>query len=145
MTTAQHLAVIERLRARAFPARRGPSDVGTSGPGYHLAELARGGGLGDDDGTRRADEADQFDAEHAALAEILTLRFGEPWYMSTWSVQVRGGEGEEIPEPWRELSGGPRFLYLWRVEDRWLAVGLAEADEERPFRLLAVVTATDPP
>ncbi|QXE38019.1 hypothetical protein KQY30_31100 [Streptomyces sp. GMY02] len=146
MTTAQRLAVIELLRAREFPAARGRSEVGTSGPGYHLAELAHGDGfLGDDDGARRIEEAEQLGAEHTALTEILTARYGEPDHLSLWSLRIRGGEGEEIPEPWRELSDGPRFLHLWRIEGRWLAVGLAGEDGEQPLRLMAAVTETDPP
>lgn len=145
MTTAQHLAVIELLRVRAFPAERGPSEVGTSGPGYHLAELARSDGLQDDEAARRGEDADQYGAEHTALTEILTVRFGEPQHVSLWSVQVRGSEGEEIPEPWRELSNGPRYLHLWRIEGRWLAVGAVQEGEEEPFRLIAAVTETDPP
>ncbi|MFF1421639.1 hypothetical protein [Streptomyces sp. NPDC058280] len=162
MTTAQHLAVIELLRVRAFPAERGPSEVGTSGPGYHLAELPRSDGFrydgfrsdgGDEDVARRIEDADQCAAEHTALTEILSARFGEPQYISLWSVHVRGGEGEEIPEPWRELSEGLRYLHLWRIEGRWLAVGMAgegegegdgESGERRP-RLVAAVTETDPP
>lgn len=139
MTTAQQLAVIELLRARAFPAERGFTEVGMSGPGYHLAELFRGDGTAD---------ADQHGAEYTALTGILTARFGEPQYVSLWSVRTRVVEGEEIPEPWRELSGGPEYLHLWRSERRWLAVGAAGDagdDEEQPFRIVVAVTEIDPP
>ncbi|MFF3751941.1 hypothetical protein ACFYYH_16025 [Streptomyces sp. NPDC002018] len=145
MSTAQRLAVIELLRARPFPAEPGPSEVGASGPGYHLAELARSEGFWDDDGTRRVEDADQYGAEHTALTELLTGRYGEPHRLSLWSLQVRAGEGEEIPQPWRELSDGLRFLHLWRTGGRWIALGLTEDEGEQPFRLIAAVTETDPP
>ncbi|MDX3853552.1 hypothetical protein [Streptomyces sp. AK02-01A] len=65
--------------------------------------------------------------------------------IETPSVLIRGGEGEEIPEPWRELSSGVRWLRLWRTGDRWLAVGLAGGTGDQRFRLVAAVTETDPP
>ncbi|MFE2031693.1 hypothetical protein ACFXBB_00245 [Streptomyces scopuliridis] len=148
MTTAQQLAVIELLRVRAFPAERGPTELGRSGPGYHLAELFRGDGTAD---------AGQHGAEHTALTGILTARFGEPHHISLWSVRTRVGAGEEIPAPWRELSDGFEYLHLWRWEGRWLALGAAgeagpdgEAGRdgeagERPFRIVVAVTETDPP
>ncbi|MFJ9212882.1 hypothetical protein [Streptomyces sp. NPDC102264] len=148
MTTAQQLAVIELLRVRAFPAERGPTEVGSSGPGYHLADLFRGDGVAD---------ADQHGAEHTALTGILTARFGEPYYISLWSVRTRVSEGEEIPDPWCELSGAFACLHLWRWEGRWLALGAAGEEEaaeeagadgeagERPFRIVVAVTETDPP
>ena len=37
---AQHLATIDLLRARPFPAQRGRQAAVVRGPGYHLAELA---------------------------------------------------------------------------------------------------------
>ncbi|MEV7426463.1 hypothetical protein [Streptomyces sp. NPDC091212] len=141
MTTAQHLAAIELLRAAAFPAVRGPTGPGTGGPGWALVELAGGA------------DTEQCGAEHTALVDLLTVRLGEPDVLSLWSLQARVTGGEEIPEPWRELSSGPRWLHLWRIGGRWLAVGLAdgagigsaEGADGPGCRLLAAVTETDPP
>lgn len=145
MSTARHVATIDLLCARSFPAERAGSETGTSGPGYHLAELARGEGFWDDDGTRRAQEAEQYEAECAALASVLEARWGEPQLVSLWSIHVRATEGEEIPEPWPELSAGVAYVHLWRTGDRWVALGVSHQGEEHPFQLLAAVTETDPP
>jgi hypothetical protein len=145
MTTAQHLAVIELLRTRNFPADSGPSEAGRSGPGYHLAELCHGSDPWDDDGSGRPQDHEQCEAECAALELVLTARFGEPQHVGLWSVLVRGGEGEHLPEPWRELSAVCRSVLLWRTGGRLLVLGVAERDGEQPVRLLAAVTETDPP
>jgi len=34
---------------------------------------------------------------------------------------------------------------LWRVDARWIGLGVARWGEEPPFQLLAVVTEVDPP
>jgi hypothetical protein len=141
MSTAQHLATIELLRSRSFPRQRGPSDVGTSGPGYHLAELSAGEAPAGDD--QQGD--DQQAAEHEALAALLTARYGEPRQVGLLGARVRLERGEEIPAPWYELSVGPGYVQLWRIQGRWLALALAEGNGEYPSRLLAAVTETDPP
>lgn len=145
MSTARHLTTIDLLCARPFPAERAGSEVGTSGPGYHLAELASSESFWEDDGSRRAQEAEQYDAECAALASVLAARWGEPQPISLWSTRVRGAEGEEIPEPWRALSDGVGLAHLWRIGDRWVVVGVSSQGEEHPFQLLAAVTEIDPP
>ncbi|CAM5641644.1 hypothetical protein SALBM135S_06415 [Streptomyces alboniger] len=53
--------------------------------------------------------------------------------------------GEDIPEPWAQLSSSVPDLHLWRVDSRWIALGVAQWDKELPFQLLVVVTETDPP
>lgn len=145
MTTAQHLATIDLLRSREFPLLRGRSDVGTSGPGYHLAELSTSEEFWEDDGTGRAEAEDQYAAECAALAQALSARWGQPQVFGLWSLLVRGTAGEEIPEPWNQLSGTLDHLHLWRVEERWLALGVAQWGRELPFQLVAAVTEIDPP
>ncbi|WP_455359542.1 hypothetical protein [Streptomyces sp. SYSU K21746] len=145
MTTAPHLATIDLLRTREFPSTRGRSDVGSSGPGYHLAELSTSEEFWEDDGTGRAAAEDQYAAECAALAQVLSVRWGEPQVFSLWSLLVRGTEGEQIPEPWDQLSGTVAHVHLWRVEERWLALGVAQWDRELPFQLIAAITAVDPP
>ncbi|MFG3499001.1 hypothetical protein [Streptomyces sp. NPDC047928] len=145
MTTARHLATIEVLRSRPFPAQRGRSDVGDSGPGYHVAELSTSEDFWEDDGTRRELVEDQYEAERDALALLLTGRWGEPQVFSLWSLLRRGLDGEDIPEPWGSLSNSVPDVHLWRAEDRWIAVGVSQWDKELPFQLLAAVTTTDPP
>ncbi|GAA3368686.1 hypothetical protein GCM10020367_08030 [Streptomyces sannanensis] len=135
MATAAYLATIARLRARPFPAGRG----------YHLAELSTSEDFWEDDGTRRREAEEQYEAECEALAAALAERWGEPQMFSLWSVFVRGMEGEEIPEPWAGLSNSVPHLYLWRVGPHWIALGVSQWDKELPFQLLAAITETNPP
>jgi hypothetical protein len=139
MTAARHLEIIDLLRARGFPAERGPSDVGTEGPGFHIAELNGHFGDGADPDADQEAEAEQRLAEHEGLLRGLTQRWGEPDLFSLASTRLRVERGEEVPDPWRRLSEQMGWLHLWRIEDRWIAVGLSE------FQLLAVVTEIDPP
>ncbi|MCX4587440.1 hypothetical protein [Streptomyces sp. NBC_01481] len=138
MTTAQHLDTIDLLRSREFPAEPGPSDVGSEGPGFHIAELNGqfGDGADDDEGGDAA--ADQRAEEHGALLNVLERRWGEPDLFSLASTRLRVERDEEVPDPWRRLSEQMEWLHLWRNEDRWIAVGLSR------FQLLAVVTEIDP-
>lgn len=53
--------------------------------------------------------------------------------------------GESIPEPWSTLSSHTPDLRLWRVDGRWIGLGVSQWDKELPFQLLAVVTTIDPP
>lgn len=145
MTTARHLATIDLLRSRPFPGQRGRSDAGDSGPGYHVAELSTSEDFWEDDGTRRELVEEQYEAERDALAVVLGARWGEPHIFSLWSLQERGMEGEEIPEPWSVLAASVPDVHLWRAEERWIALGVSQWDKELPFQLLAVVTEVDPP
>ncbi|NUJ99920.1 hypothetical protein HRW23_06545 [Streptomyces lunaelactis] len=140
MTTARHLDMIDLLRSREFPAEPGPADVGTAGPGFHIAEL--NGHFGEcadadegDEGTKAAQRA----AEHEALLRVLTKRWGEADVLSLFSTSLRAAADEPIPEPWLRLSATVPDVSLWRIEDRWIAVGASEV------QLLVVVTEVDPP
>ncbi|MGW0908971.1 hypothetical protein [Streptomyces sp. NPDC002853] len=180
MSTAEHLAAIDLLRSREFPAERGRSPSGVGGPGYHIAELLTSGDFWDDDGTEWEATSDQYDAERDALTVLLAERWGAPQIFSLASVFERAqgdayggeddwddwgedggggtgdsgtgdgeaegeGEGEDIPEPWGSLSSSVPDLHLWRVDGRWIALGVSQWDKELPFQLLAVVTEIDPP
>ena len=148
MDIAEYLAVIDRLRAREFPAERGRSDLVVGGPGYFLAELEASHGLRLDCAERRAGAADDFHALKEALSQALDARMGErqePWGMLT--LRVRRARGEAIPEPWSDLSLHTDELNLWGPDDtgRWLAIGVADRDRADEIHLLAVVTDMDPP
>lgn len=146
MTNARHLAAIDLLRERDFPAQRGSSGGVTSGPGYHLAELSTSEDFWEDgDGTRRTTVGDQYEAECESLALLLSTRWGEAQVFSLWSVMVRGMEGETIPEPWDEMSNSVPYVHVWRAEGRWIAIGVSQWDRELPFQLLAAITDVDPP
>jgi hypothetical protein len=142
---AQHLATIDLLRARAFPAQRGGEPRVVSGPGYHLAELATSEGFLADDGTGRLVAEEQYEAECGALSVLLARRWGEPQLVSLYGALIRSAEGEEIPEPWQQLSAGIPYVELWRAEGRWIAVGVSQQGPGLPFQLIAAVTVNDPP
>ncbi|OEJ97272.1 hypothetical protein [Streptomyces thermolilacinus] len=143
-TDRHHLETVDLLRARPFPRQRGRSDVGESGPGYHIAELATSEDFWEDRG-RTEEVEEQYEAERDALGLLLAERWGEPQIFSLWSVFERGMNREEMPEPWGVLSSHVPDVHLWRADGRWIALGVSQWDRELPFQLLAVVTETDPP
>lgn len=145
MDIANCLAVIDQLCAREFPAEHGRTDVGTGGPGYLTAALETSGDFHEDDGTEREETEAQFEADRDALGERLAERWGPADAFGLAGVFLRTLAGEEIPEPWGTLASHVPDVQVWRAEDRWIALGVSQWDGELPFRLLAVVTSTDPP
>ncbi|MFF3291359.1 hypothetical protein [Streptomyces sp. NPDC003023] len=149
MTTARHLAAIDRLRDRAFPAQRERSRLGDSGPGYHLARLPTpADGVAATDraaGSAREAHREAYEAECEALVVALSRRWGEGQWFALWSVFIGSVCGEEIPQPWDELSHCVEDLRIWRAEGHWIAVGVSRSEGEDEFRLIAVVTEVDPP
>ena len=143
MNIAQHLALIDELCHRPFPAEHGPSDVGVSGPGHHVAVLEA---ATDDDPATRAVTIDQYEKDRDALCELLASRWGDTPPYNLQTVLLRT-EREKIPGPWAELSARAGVAHLWEVEGtgRWVAVAVADRDASREVQLLAVVTETDPP
>ncbi|MFG2602050.1 hypothetical protein ACGFT2_00565 [Streptomyces sp. NPDC048514] len=145
MDIADHLAVIDRLCARGFPAEHGRTDVGSGGPGYLIAAL-QSGDHPEADGAGREEAEAQYEAERDALVERLTERWGPPRYFSLYSVLERTVGGEQGAEPWAGLSGHVPDVHLWRAPEteRWVALGVSRWGEEVPLQLLAVITETDP-
>ncbi|MFG2232817.1 hypothetical protein ACGFNX_22880 [Streptomyces sp. NPDC048723] len=145
MTTAEHLDTIDRLRASEFPPEPVRTGGNSSGPGFHLVQLGRTRGFWDDDGSGRIEAADQIGAEYGALAQAATDRWGEPQVFSLGTLRDRGFTGEEIPQPWDELSSSTDHVHLWRVGAHWLVVYVAQWAGEDPYQLMAGVTVIDPP
>lgn len=160
MSSADHIAAIDLLRAREFPAAPGRSELGHGGPGYHVAELLTQDQLWDDDGTAHEETEEWYEAERDALTVLLTKRWGEPQRFSLASVLLRviaqeergaegaegmGGVAEPVPDPWATLSESVPDLHLWRTEDHWIALGVARWGARRALQLVAVVTEVDPP
>jgi hypothetical protein len=143
MSIAQHIAVIDELCYRPFPAEHGPSDVGFSGPGHHVAVLEA---ATDTDPAARAVTIDQYEKDRDAVYELLASRWGDTDPYNLQTVLLRA-EREEIPRPWAELSACAGVAHLWEVEGtgRWVAVAVGDRDRSREVRLLALVTETDPP
>ncbi|WP_406859520.1 hypothetical protein ABZO31_03915 [Streptomyces sp. HUAS MG47] len=145
MTLAGHLATIDRLRLDPFPESPVRSGLCDSGPGFHVASLARSEEFWEDDGTRRLEVEEQYEAERDALGELLAARWGAHEHVSLFSVLARSMDGEDIPEPWDVLSNHTPDLYLWRADGRWIGLGVSQWDDELPFELVLLVTEVDPP
>jgi hypothetical protein len=147
MNITRWLTTIDLLRTRDFPAEHGRTDVGTGGPGYHIAELQTSGDFWEDDGTEREETETQYEFDRDGLGERLIERWGAPDVISLAGTFERAADDEDIPEPWAWLSSHVPDVQLWKPpdEDRWIALGVSQWDKELPFQLLAVVTETDPP
>ncbi|MGW1913561.1 hypothetical protein ACWCQS_23220 [Streptomyces sp. NPDC002076] len=147
MDIAIHLAVIDRLCGREFPAEQGRSESGTAGPGYATVVLATSHGVRVGHASVRERTAAEFQAYREAVAERLHDRWGRqpPWGQLT--VRLRLSRGEEIPEPWATLSLLTDELDVWQLAEagRWVAVGVADRDRADEIRLLAAVTEIPPP
>ncbi|CAL9272725.1 hypothetical protein GCM10010385_09610 [Streptomyces geysiriensis] len=146
MDIARHIALIDELCFRPFPAEHGPSDGDTAGPGHFTAVLESSRGPRDGDQGERAVTVEQYEKYRDALHERLASRWGEtePWNLQTVLLRT---ELEEIPEPWAALSARARLAYVWEAAGtgRWVAVAVADRDETDEVRLLAVVTQEAPP
>jgi hypothetical protein len=136
MNIAQHIALIDELCFRPFPAEHG----------YHVADLESSHGLRGGDSAERAVTVDQFHKYRDAIHEHFAPRWGEtdPWNLQTVLLRT---EREDIPEPWASLSARAAVAYLWEVvgTGRWVAVAVADQDEADEVQLVAVVTETAPP
>jgi len=134
---AKHLAAIDRLSTQEFPAEPSTSGRCAAGPGYFTVELETGQEL----------TADDVDALRQGIAERLNDRLGEqlPWGQLT--VRVRMERGEQIPEPWAALADRTDALDVWQTQDtgRWIALGVADREDQEAIQLLVAVTAIDPP
>ncbi|MEN3586535.1 hypothetical protein AAH978_20630 [Streptomyces sp. ZYX-F-203] len=146
MDIARHLALIDALCSRPFPAGPGPTPFGTGGPGRHVAVLESSHGLRAGDAALRPAAVRRCEDAREAVRDRLDARWGEapPWNLQTVLLRT---EWEEIPEPWAELSARARVAGLWEAAgtDRWVAVAVADRDEADEVQLLAVVTTTAPP
>ncbi|GHI84090.1 hypothetical protein [Streptomyces xanthophaeus] len=145
MTTAEHLERIDRLRVTQFPPEPVRSGGQSSGPGYHLVQVGWTADFREDGGAGRAEAADQIGAEYGALTQALAERWGEPQVFALTSVLDRGSGGEEIPEPWGELSGSTSHVHAWRAGEQWLVVWVVDGGAEDAYVLMAGVTVVDPP
>ncbi|WP_328497777.1 hypothetical protein OHS59_37540 [Streptomyces sp. NBC_00414] len=148
MTTERHLATIDELCVRDFPAAHGWSDVGAGGPGYHLVVLETTRGFGTGDRSGREEIADQFAAYREGVSQRLGERWGEAEPKSLAGVFLRSENPDErIPKPWAYLSAYVGHVDLWEADGtgRWVAVGVSEPTEGQEFQLFALVTEVAPP
>jgi hypothetical protein len=136
MTIAEQLATIDLLRGRPFPAERGWYGGVRSGPGFHLTDLDTSEDFWEDDGSRRPEAEADFEAACEALVALLSRRWGDPEVHDLTGHLVRSAQGEPVPEPLSTLSGFVGVVHAWRVDGRWIGVGVGQQAGELPFQLV---------
>ncbi|MDX2704769.1 hypothetical protein PV350_18135 [Streptomyces sp. PA03-6a] len=136
-----HVALVDALRARPFPARRERCGAVDSGPGYHITDLRISADFWDADGDPgyRGQVEDDMEAECQALVEVFTERWGAPETVDLAAHLERSFHGEPVPPPLDTLCGYACEAWAWRVGDRWIGVCVGQADPELPFQLVAAV------
>ncbi|WP_327706461.1 hypothetical protein OG530_36980 [Streptomyces decoyicus] len=139
MTIDVYLTVIDRWRLRDFPAAPGRSALVESGPGFHIAGLRVSQEFWDADLAEVAEAAEEFEAELTALVQALSLRWGEPEVRDLADHLDRTARGIPVRPPLDTLCGYVPRLYGWRVQNRWIGVGVGQGDRELPFQLLVAV------
>ncbi|MFE9663794.1 hypothetical protein [Streptomyces sp. NPDC005955] len=143
MTTAQRLGAIDRLCSRE-PAAGHPGAV-SDGPAHPFADLTPPVAEGAEGAVGPGEAEEQLYAEREALARPLTARHGEPDFIGLQGVFLRSTDPGAVPEPWRSLSSRAGDALVWRTSARWLVLAITREGPEIGPRLLAVVTAVDPP
>ncbi|WP_431040697.1 hypothetical protein ACQUSR_01530 [Streptomyces sp. P1-3] len=140
---AGHLAAIEELRARAFPARCERRGWADSGPGYHIAALRVSEHFWDADPSRVREVDEEFDAELRLLIGALAREWGAPDVLDLTECLERSGLGEPVPPPLDTLCGYVAEVHTWIVDGRWVAVGSGRAGRELPIHLVAAIGEPD--
>ncbi|MEW1748630.1 hypothetical protein ACIQU1_09495 [Streptomyces angustmyceticus] len=139
MTIDVYLGTIDRLRLREFPAVPGRSAMVESGPGFHIAGLRVSQEFWDADPAEVTEAAEDFEAELTALAAALSLRWGEPRTIELAGHLERTARGLPVRPPLDTLCGYVPRMHGWRVQGRWIGVGVGQGGPELPFQLLAAV------
>ncbi|MFE5120163.1 hypothetical protein [Streptomyces sp. NPDC056669] len=138
-STADHVATIDELRARDFPAQRAADERVASGPGFHVADLRVSEDFWDADLTRVEEVLEEFEAELSVLIQVLTLRWGAPDVLDLTDSLERSAMGEPVPAPLDTLCGYVPELSIWRLDGRWVGLGVGQGDRELPFQLLVAI------
>ncbi|WP_326692417.1 MULTISPECIES: hypothetical protein [unclassified Streptomyces] len=122
MFLTHHLPALDRLRAQ---------------PGPGVAELRTSHTGPDDDAADVLETGREFQAEHEALAALLSRRWGQAETVDLTGQLVATAEGRAVPEPERTLCGHVTELSVWSVQGRWTGIGVACWGESGPLQLLA--------
>lgn len=141
------LSTIDSLSALPFPdekGRPGPGGGEWSGPGFHLAVLQESRDFWEDRSTEIVAPAEQeIEANLAALAVILTDRWGAPKAVNLWPYLGLDEPNAEVKarEPLNFLCGVAADMRLWRLpsSQRWVSLAIGQADAEWPIQLLVAV------
>ncbi|MFI8849522.1 hypothetical protein [Streptomyces sp. 891-h] len=122
MRLAQHLAAIGRLQAE---------------PAAQVAALRTADPDPEGDPVALLEAEQEVRADHEALVVLLSQQWGEPETVDLDALLLAAAEGKPLPEPERTLCWRVAQLSVWRVDQRWMGVGLARRGEEIPLQLLA--------
>ncbi|MER7507783.1 hypothetical protein ABTX82_05385 [Streptomyces lavendulae] len=147
---------VEYLHTLPFPRQEERAGDRWGGPGHHLVVLVESQDFWEGRATELVEEAEQgVEADRAALAQLLTRRWGAPAAMDLNPFQDSGRTGTatgtstdadtglgfdaEEPEPFGFLSGVTSEVWVWRPDgsDRWVGLAVGQADPEWPLQLLA--------
>ncbi|MGO4458850.1 hypothetical protein AB4039_16340 [Streptomyces sp. M-16] len=150
------LHTVEDLHVLRFPRQEERAGERWGGPGYHLVVLVESQDFWEDRDTGLVEEAAAgVEADRAALAELLTRRWGAPATVDLGARPGSDGTGTgtqtdpgpgpdpdfdaEEPEPIGFLSGVTSTLQVWLPggSDRWVGLAVGQADAEWPLQLLA--------
>ncbi len=141
---AEQLSIIDRLSLRPFPGEEGRPGASDrwSGPGFHLAVLRESQDFWEDRSIEIVEAAElELEADLAALAGVLTARWGVPEKVDLWPCT---GVDDPDPstatrEPLGFLRGVAGSMQVWWLpnSDRWVGLAIGQADPEWPFQLLA--------
>lgn len=148
----QHLDRVDALLADPRPYTPADADhaTGHAGPGYRVEELYVSRDFRHDEEDRQACERehDLAEARLAALAEVLTARWGSPHTVDLFSYLRAGYDWEcaarPVPEPLALLSCKAVTLHVWPLPDggagpRWLGLSVGQEDKELPVVLSATL------
>ncbi|WP_371675018.1 hypothetical protein [Streptomyces sp. NBC_01276] len=150
--TEELLHTVEDLHALRFPRQEERAGDRWGGPGYHLVVLVESQDFWEDRDTGLVEEAEAgVEADRAALAELLTRRWGAPATVDLGARAGSDGTGAgthtdpdpdfdaEEPEPIGFLSGVTSTLQVWLPggSGRWVGLAVGQADAEWPLQLLA--------
>ncbi|MER5996875.1 hypothetical protein [Streptomyces viridosporus] len=142
----EQLSIIDNLSSLPFPeveGRPGP-DGQWGGPGFHLAVLRESRDFWEDRSTKIVEAAEQeLEANLAALAVILTKRWGAPEAVDLWPYLGLDDPDPDVTtrEPLSFLCSVAGSMQMWRLpnSERWIGLAIGQADPEWQFQLLAAV------
>ncbi|UYQ66148.1 hypothetical protein [Streptomyces peucetius] len=147
--TDGQLSVIDRLSSLPFPEEKGRagSDGQWGGPGFHLAVLRESRDFWEDRSTEIVEAAEEeLEADLAALAVVLTKRWGAPETVDLWPYLGFDDPGPHVAtrEPLSFLCNVAGSMRMWRLpnSERWFGLAIGQADPEWQFQLLAAVGET---
>jgi hypothetical protein len=143
---SRHVDVVEALIRRPFAERSYRAGEASGGPDWHMVDLQVSRDFWEDSERDRIEVVwDQYEEKAQRLAGVLDERHGAHRVVEMAPYFERGMEGEDVPEPFDNLSNFVVRLHVWTLADRWLGIGVGQHDKELPIQLVAVTGAGQGP